>query len=53
MLNGMTVLGGGRQHGEPNYIEAVFLRRQGAGFDDEGGGRLDVDEHGRDGLNSS
>ena len=28
------------------------LRRQEAGFDDEGGGRLAVDGRGRDGLNS-
>ena len=28
------------------------LRRQEAGFDDEGGGRLVVDGRGRDGLNS-
>ena len=41
---------GRRQH-RPIYGK-FYLRRQEAGFDDEGGGRQSVDERGRDGLHS-
>ena len=50
------LVSGGRRHHEPRYgaVSVAWrgLRRQEAGFDDEGGGRLAVDERGRDGLNS-
>ena len=43
-------------HHEPHTAQSWFewreLRRQEAGFDDEGGGRLSVDGRGREGLNS-
>ena len=42
---GMSVRGG-RRHYTPNY-GTVYLRRQEAGFDDEGLGRQGVDERGR------
>ena len=35
-----------------SWFEWRELRRQEAGFDDEGGGRLSVDGRGRSGLNS-
>ena len=47
IISGMFVRGGRRPH-RPNL---QLLRRQEAGFDDEGGGGQSVDERGRDGLN--
>ena len=41
---------GGRRNNRPNY--GSLMRREEGGFGDEGGGRQNVDERGRDGLNS-